>query len=199
MLARLLHIANSAPLDRERFYAMKTRILQRFATQDGVDLQELPGKPCWSCDGSGTFYHLYSGDADTCWKCDGSGWFQSPRYVTLQRWRLGRFVFHQPIDRGYRKPIGIRPTAVIVGYVTHRVYPLSGVRWATLLLGLCFDRGLAILAWNDIYRSWWIVRVSGRRCIDCQRRIWSTRRWRCRVCEFLSDREKSMAFDEIPF
>ncbi len=200
MLARLLHIANSSPLDKERFYAMKSRILHRFASKDGTDLQELPGKPCWSCDGTGIFTHIYSGDEDECHKCYGDGWFKRPCYVTLQRWRMGRFVFHEPIDRCWgRPPVGLKQTKTIKGYVEHRRYSYRQVRWATLLLALCFDWPLASLTWNDIYRCWWIVRMTTRRCIDCKRRLWSTRRWKCRACEFLAARAEKMRFDEIPF
>lgn len=195
MLAKLLHIANSSPIDKEAFYPVKTRILKRFAHRDGIDLQELPGNICWSCDGGGLFYH-YSGDSDMCWKCDGSGWYKQPSFVTLQRWRLGRFVFHQPIDRHYGiGPYNIRPKQIIEGYVAHKRYSFHAVRWATLTIGLVFDRDLAQIAWREIYRRWWIVQLCRKRCMDCKRHLWRRRGFRCTAC----DRRVATDIDEIPF
>lgn len=200
MLSLLLHIANSSPIDKELFYAMKTRILQRFARDDGLDLQVLPGKHCWGCDGSGLYYHTYSGDADECYRCGGSGWYRWPTYVTLRRWRLGPRVFHQPIDRCYgTMPIGLVPKVQIEGYVTHRRYSFRAVRWSTLTLGLIFDRRLAGIAAHDIYRRWWIVRLTARRCIDCRRKIWSTIRWRCLLCQRIADRDQELFSGDPPF
>lgn len=184
MLAWLLHIANSSPIDKEAFYPVKTRILKRFAIKDGTDLQELAGKRCWSCDGSGIFVHHYSGDEDYCHKCGGNGWYKSPCYVTLQRWELGRYVFHEPIDRKYcAPPSGLIVRSIVTGYVQHRHYSFRAVRWATLTIGLIFDRDLARIAWREIYHRWWIVQLYRKRCMDCKRHLWRRRGFRCKACE----------------
>lgn len=190
MLAYLLHVANSNPWFRDRFYAMKTRILHRYATSDGYDLQELPGKECWSCHGSGTYYHL-SGDEDTCWKCDGLGWYRRPRWTVLQRWQLGRYSFHEPTKSGHGSaPLDFKPPRnLILGYVKHRDYTTRRVLLATLLIALIFDRELARMAAPEL-----IARLPigypllqryryRRRCARCRRRQWFSRDRVCSKCE----------------
>lgn len=188
MLAYLLHVANSDPWFRDRFYAMKTRILHRFARTDGHDIQELPGAQCWSCHGGGVYYHI-SGDTDQCWKCDGTGWYRQPRWTRLQRWKLGRYSFHEPIDSGYGSPpIKLEtPRAVILGYVRHRDYTTRRVLLATLLLALIFDRGLARLIVPELISrlpiGYPILQRYGRhRCAVCKRRQWLRRDRVCRKC-----------------
>lgn len=190
MLAYLLHVANSDPWFRDRFYAMKARILRRYATPDGHDLQEIPGKECWSCYGSGAYVH-YSGDEDTCRKCDGIGWYRQPRWTKLQRWKLGRYSFHEPIGSGY----GLAPLRdwntpgarnVILGYVRHRDYTTRRVLLATLLLALIFDRELARLIFPELIDRLTIgypklQRFNHRRCAIC-RRGWRWHRGNYYVC-----------------
>ena len=200
MLAWLLHIANSSPIDKRAFYPVKTMILQRFGIKDGLDLQELAGKRCWSCDGSGIFVHTYSGDEECCDRCGGNGWYKSPCYVTLQRWELGRYVFHEPIDRKYcLPPSGIIVRSFLTGYVDHRHYSYRSRLWASFLLGLMFDRDLATIAWPQIVRRYWIVQFWRKRCIDCKRHIWRKPGFRCNACEYIRARDKPEHFDEAPF
>lgn len=197
MIARLLHICNTNPWclnhDKETFYALKQRLLEKHGVPDGYDVQKIEGKPCWSCDGSGTFYH-YSGPPEMCFKCYGSGWFKHPVWVTLKRYRFGRYVFHTPEDRSYQKP---DPDVTnIIGYVRHADYSWRTVQWAAISLTLlCERRFFWPLLWDELRRIW-IVRVSLRRCIDCERHTWSTG-WRCRPCERL--REKGLLAEELPF
>ena len=191
MIARLLHIANSAPhrskMRRDRFYAMKSRILHRFGTADGIDKQYILGKVCYGCGGS---------DEEYCDRCDSSGWWNPPRIVTLRRWRLGKFIFHEPIDCEYRKPLS-HEVFVIYGFVQHESYPLRSVRRSTLILGLLFDWRVA----RDEIASpdgWRIVRAFRRRCQYCNRRLWTTRRWYCkRPC--MPRAVQQLVDDDIPF
>ena len=132
MIARLLHIANSAPptnkAKRERFYAMKQRILRWFGREDGYDLQQIDGKQCWSCGGTGGYYTEHD-----CYKCGGDGWYKSPVWITLKRWKFGRYTFHEPIQRLYRKPdTNSLPSQ---GSESRSLYPVPAIR-----LGIALER-----------------------------------------------------------
>ncbi|MCX6217586.1 hypothetical protein [Spirosoma sp.] len=109
ILAFLLHHANRNPIYRDDFYAIKKKILDYYGTPEGADMQILPGKKCYTCDGTGIYtgYYWQSGEAwhDTCNRC-WRGWYISPKYVVLHRIRLGRYVFHQPGER-YDTPADI--------------------------------------------------------------------------------------------
>jgi len=128
-IGKALHVANSDPdfLDREIFYAEKKTFLNRFARHDGVDLQHIPGKECFTCGGSGWYqgYHSFSGDPwhDTCNRCYGSGWFKHPVWVWLDRFRICDFVFHTPRERLYSAPVSVyQYRSKVTGYVEHRSY-----------------------------------------------------------------------------
>ena len=125
-LGRLLHLANASPPFefRKEFYALKEEILERYGTRDGHDVQHIPGKECYTCDGTGIF-ERYNGDTDYCYRCGGSGWYKSPVWVVLERFRLGRFSFHIPRKRSYTKPDP--DTTRIHGYIKHASYGQCGV------------------------------------------------------------------------
>lgn len=189
MIGRLLHVANSYPgcIDKRRFYAMKDRILSRFGIEDGFDIQHIEGKQCWSCDGTGGLW-----EPGGCWRCL-DGWYKRPVWVTLQRYKLGRYTFHLPRERSYEKP---EPDVTrITGYVEHPDYGYDKPRWATILLGLVFDRELANEGIRDVMRRLRLVRVMSRRCLECRRHLWSTKRWRCRSCQAMINR----VGEEVPF
>lgn len=196
MIARLLHIANtSPPADKkckERFYAMKQRILRRFGAEDGHDIQHIPGKKCWSCDGTGEYYEPHD-----CHKCDGTGWFKSPVWVLLKRWKFGRYTFHEPIKRHYRKPDDdLHDRPIIKGYVEHASYSLKKTYRARLILALLFDWQLLWMMSDN----WWIRKVISRKCHICKRRLWTTKRWQCSTCQVLSDTKTFLEQDdETPF
>lgn len=196
MLSRLLHIANTEPgwINRKQFYTMKTRLLERYGTADGHDIQHILGKACFRCD-----YH-YSGDKDVCWKCYGTGWFKCPKWVTLKRTRLGRYTFHTPTDVSYKKP---EPdTTRIEGYVTHNHYSSRKVVTAHLILCLLFERSLfwwALLRWSDHMPGWRRAKHIFGRCVFCKRRRWRWKKCRCRLCERLAEVEYQKLSDEAPF
>lgn len=134
LLSYLLWLANSDPpyCHRERFYAMKTRILRRYATREGTDLQEIPGKKCWGPYQSGCL-------GRRCRRCEGTGWYAFPFWVKLERWRLGSRLFHIPGSRQYQRPDGL---VGIVGRIEHQHVDHWSAREAALWLALAFDRGL---------------------------------------------------------
>ncbi len=179
MIARLLHIANSRPpaskAKRERFYKMKQRILNWFGTFDGHDLQQIDGKPCWSCEGTGGLYEPHG-----CWKCGGDGWFKSPVWVLLKRWKFGGYTFHEPRTRLYRKPdTNSLDREIIKGYIEHASYPWKDVQRARFILALLFDWKLL---WSET-DNWWIRNVFTRRCGLCNRHLWTVKQWQCSACQ----------------
>lgn len=158
-LGRLLHIANSAPpsgkVRKERFYAMKQKILKRFGAEDGHDIQHISGKECWNCDGIGWW-----DEYDECYKCDGTGWFKHPVWVVLKRWKLGGYKFHEPIKRHYSEPEAeLRDRPVIEGYIEHVSYKWNEIERARFILCLLFD-------WKTLWintENWLIRKVFQRR------------------------------------
>jgi len=179
MIARLLHIANSQPpaskAKRERFYAMKKRILRWFGTEDGHDLQFIEGKKCWSCEGTGGLYEPHG-----CYKCGGDGWWKSPVWILLKRWKFGGYTFHEPMQRFYRKPdTHSHAKPIIEGYIEHASYPWEKVQRARFILALMFDWRLL---WSET-DSWLIRKVISRRCGLCNRHLWTVKKLQCSSCQ----------------
>lgn len=136
--AFLLHHANRSVKDFSfgqylvDFYRVKDAILRKYGKPDGYDIQHIDGKKCHTCRGTGRYdrwdqYGIY--DPSWCWHCGGNGWYKDPQWICLQRYQLGRYVFHRPIKREYgvKNPwtvegmgweVSKRP--VMQGYVEHR-------------------------------------------------------------------------------
>lgn len=102
LLGLPLHVANSRPpvLREQSFYQLKSDLLHRFAEPDGYDIQRII-KTCYACKGTGIYDHRYYGRmrCNRCW----SGIYQDS-LIKLDRWRLGDYVFHEPIDRIEHSP-----------------------------------------------------------------------------------------------
>lgn len=134
LLGFILHVANTSPpigLLKDRFYAMKQRILELFGTLDGHDIQYIT-KRCWGSYG-------YAGcQGEDCPKCGGSGIYNF-FWVKLERWQLGSYTFHRPIDRRQSNPWG---KVTIEGLIEHRRYSGWWANEAQLWLALFFDRSL---------------------------------------------------------
>jgi len=116
-IARLLWLANCEAgnwpdPDKYAFYRLKHRLLQRHATEDGVDWQEITHH-CYACDGTGTWGHWRRDGGGFCYKCNGTGVYRK-FYIRLQKYRLAGRVFHLPGDRlGIRRTTaGVRPESV---------------------------------------------------------------------------------------
>lgn len=112
-LAWLCHLANSGTPTRE-FYELKDRMLREFAEFRGHDIQEIT-RECWGDqrDEHGDWH----GCGPKCRRCGGTGIF-SQRWVRLQRWHWGRYVFHIPDGSTSIKPDSVQ----IVGRIEHRDY-----------------------------------------------------------------------------
>ena len=162
VVSKLLHIANSEPVNRDAFYALKKRLLERYGDNIGIDLQHIPGKPCWTCNGSGIYrgWHLYSGDEweDVCNRCGGSGQYKREFWVVLSKYKFGRFTFHIPGERIYEAPQVLKTGVdAIEGYIEHAHYgdgPEVAYVWLCLLC-----REWEMLRWwfaqNHTAIKWW--------------------------------------------
>lgn len=151
LLPFLLHHANRASKDKS-FYDIKDRILKKYGSQIGYDVQNIKGIKCRSCGGTG--YHAYYSnhypyreyDRSDCWHCI-NGWYRLPQWICLERIRFGKHIFHQPLKREHciRNPwteneIGWNVTSspVIDGYIEHKSSKYSDL--ALLVLYYRYDR-----------------------------------------------------------
>ena len=160
ILSWLLHRANRQTKCKE-FYRIKDKILSRYGTFIGYDVQFIEGKKCYSCHGTGIFrgYNEYSGNSfsDICWNCD-NGWYKRPVWNILSRIRFGQYIFHRPFDRAYKKPEVSSP--IIQGYIEHT--PARYGALALHILFLIYERGYLKRYWNTagfgwrVY--WWLPR-----------------------------------------
>lgn len=156
ILARLLHLANSGhPWRRTEFYAIKERLLRRYATFRGHHMQEIR-KECW---GPRLGWDEY-GDpvrgkcGPTCRQCGGTGLFDI-RWVRLERWRWGKFEFHIPAGDTRVRPAG---HVDIVGRIEHRDYGRlsnEAVLWLYLLAGEWQEFRRVMVCGSCCGRYWW--------------------------------------------
>lgn len=188
-LARLLHVANSRPphTRREEFYALKDRLLKRYAVRDGYHIQEIK-KECWG------YLDTNGCDRSEGCRCYGSG-FYDHFFVRLEVYRWRGYEFHRPVERR------CRPTAApdIVGYIEHRdrgKWPNESVLWLCLLSGEWkLLRQLAGSCWTTA--PWWMIGLQiqrltfwlrqhrPQRCCGCDRWSRATLRYphRCGRCQ----------------
>lgn len=121
-LSILLHHANRQSKAKD-FYSIKDRLLNKYGTIVGYDLQFIEGKECYTCGGTGVFkgfdWCTRRGWRDTCYNCGGSGFYKQHQYIILKRIRFGNYLFHLPMHRYYTKKTveGLKPH--INGYVDH--------------------------------------------------------------------------------
>lgn len=133
-IATVLRWANSDPFatkDREGFYLLKQAICSRWGVLEGHDIQRVVYE-CWTCDGTG-FYEEWD-----CYRC--SGGIHKVLYFELERWRLGRFVFHRPLGKVDAK----ETQATIHGKIKHSASTLA--LCAALALSRAFETSL-FLRW----------------------------------------------------
>lgn len=118
----LMYLANNGE-NKDFWYPLKKKLCDRFGYNDGNDIQELPGKMCNCCYGTGKYEkYTYAGRiVEPCRKCF-DGWYQLPRFVLLRRIKVGRYLFHFPIRSEVsllKVPEQLTSTAYIKGYITH--------------------------------------------------------------------------------
>jgi len=120
ILSWLVHHANRESKN-DYFYRIKNRLLTKYGRFIGYDVQFIEGKKCNSCGGTGEHYRygrygqVY--DYDDCYHCFG-GWYKQPHWNILSRIQFGKYVFHQPKERVYKKPDQLS-LSIIEGYIDH--------------------------------------------------------------------------------
>jgi hypothetical protein len=200
LLPWLLHLANAHPSasGRERFYALKDRLLEQLATEDGHDVQHLMAE-CWGWWAAGEC------TGSTCTKCGGTGiWHE--RWVLLRRYRLGRYVFHRPVmTRHFPPPAGdSAPHALIEGRIEHADIGRRSSNEARLWLALLLDRRLFVIevrsgrilnpGWFPLSRIQWAL--FGLAKLGHRARKWWFRLFPiCYVCRERSVREAGLCWD----
>lgn len=132
ILSWLLHHANRYGKNHH-FYSIKSRILKNYGELVGYDVQEIEGKRCYSCNGTGIWNGWHPGQRDTCWNCYG-GWYKRPEWNTLQVYQFGIYRFHIPYERLYYKP---EIKSVIQGYIQHQSSYWS--HFARIMIFMLFD------------------------------------------------------------
>ncbi len=209
ILARLLHLANSSPpiCRRDEFYALKDRLLLRYAERLPKDqIQEIK-KECW-----GRYQEGCPGPS--CRRCGGSGvWDLFCVRLAVYQW--GRYRFHRPIERRCR----LSAAPDIIGYVKHKDYgrkPREAVLWLYLLTGEWRLLRKQLIGSCIHGAAWWMVGLhvqrivswarqrAPKRCISCEKvRFGKGYPHQCRTCwsEMFSRPKLALegGDDDIPF
>ncbi len=203
--SRLLHLANADPGDRRSFYELKERLLRRYATFWGNDIQEIV-KECWGdqVDEHGDRY----GCGPQCRRCGGTGVWER-KWIVLQRWHWGGYVFHVPEGRTYQKPESVQ----IHGRIEHPDYGRASREAELWLYLLCREWRKW---WHAVSTScymrpgWWPMcrlqkvamrlrtNFSWRRCSDCNCLFltWGSGWLVCKTCR---EPKPVAGRDEVPF
>ncbi len=137
----LLHNANrDIPfLAKSQFYELKTRLLKKYATKVGTDIQHIK-KDCWSCDSTGVFKSEWK-MPEPCWSCYGTGVYEE-FWTRLDKYKLGKWYFHNPVERMYKyEPLFEGESLPIIeGYIHHKAPKYRLGKECALWLFLLFDR-----------------------------------------------------------
>ena len=137
----LLHYANrDIPfLARSQFYKLKTRLLLKYATKTGTDIQHIK-KECYHCGGTGTFKCDWK-LPEPCWRCMGSGVYDE-FWSRLDKYNLGKWYFHNPVEIMYVYEPLFEGEALpmIEGYIHHKTPKYRLGKECALWLFLLFDR-----------------------------------------------------------
>lgn len=152
ILSWLLHHANKYDKS-EHFYLLKRSLLKKYGGLVGYDVQEIEGKKCFTCNGTG-IYIGYLGRAyqDTCRNCYG-GWYKRPEWNTLQLYKFGKYLFHVPHERLYYKPAITSSTKIINGYISHNRSYWS--HFARVMIFMLLDfKGYGKRWWFNLGAGW---------------------------------------------
>jgi len=190
VLVRLLHYANSHPpmIGRREFYALKYRLLKRYATQDWYDMQHIV-RECYG-------WNFLGCDKDKTCKCRGTGIYIE-KWIPLRRYEWKGFRFHIPESPLLRRPDSWS-REIIEGLVKHANYgKASGeaLLWILLICGefRLFARQMKSTCWcgwtwlplvNLQKLTFWARCMFERRTCYCGKRFtaWGSGWCVCRKC-----------------
>jgi hypothetical protein len=126
ILSWLLHHANRNVdySNKRHFYPIKNKILAKYGKHIKYDVQFISGVRCFSCNGTGIHHYTYDNygfirDSIDCWNCSGTGWYKPPVWNILDKIKLGKYYFHNPYQRCYKRPELQEDNEIIEGYITH--------------------------------------------------------------------------------
>lgn len=168
IIGHLMYLANNEGI-KQPWYALKDKLLDRYGSNDGYDLQYLPGKQCFSCNGTGIYtqYSTWRENHEYCYNCN-HGWYKLPSYVVLERIRVGKYVFHRPVKR-YNAPkqlheVDIPCSVVIEGYISHYRKKYGYLAYNVLFLVFETKKYLVEIKnrRTDRYKYWWMPKISIR-------------------------------------
>jgi len=147
LLGFLIHHGNTDPLDKDAFYRIKDKILRRWGTVVGFDVQHLPGMKCNCCRNGYHWHWIYDWGAygwEKCWHCGGTSWYKQERWILLLRYRLGNHDLHRPVSflkgEWSNKPSSLLAGRFIEGFINHSNSPHHLNRECALWLFLFYDR-----------------------------------------------------------
>lgn len=151
ILSLLLHYANRTRFDKKivRFYDIKNMLLSKYGIFERYDLQFIEGKKCFSCNGTG-IYSDWFGKDDICYNCY-SGWYKRPFWSLLEVIRFGKYTFHRPKKKLYKKPEDLQVN--IEGYIQHKE-PKYGFIAMLIILFLYDKKSMKIYFNVELSNGW---------------------------------------------
>jgi len=158
MLPFILHHANKSK--NPHLYKIKDRLLSQ-GTLIGYDIQHIPGKLCYSCNGTGIHHYSSYNTPEPCWNCI-NGWYKLPQWICLKRIKYGLYEFHSPAKREIQEEnpwthdnmgfiVSERP--IIEGYIAHSPSKLTHICQAILFIR--YDTRRYLKQQRNIL-NWWI-------------------------------------------
>lgn len=153
ILSWLLHHANRNCKDNI-FYSIKNKILKKYGTFLYYDVQFIKGKRCWC--GDGIYDYTWDMEPIECYKCGGTSWYKIPVYNILEKIQFGKYYFHSPFKKSYKKPaeyMNLYPGSVIEGYIEHNLSKYGN--FALNCLYLLFDFKGYLKRWSTNIGTGW--------------------------------------------
>lgn len=184
ILSWLVHHANMAGKD-ENFYKIKNMILKKYGRLICYDVQFIEGSKCWSCNGTGRYkypkwdYSAKSYYYEDCYVCY-NGWYKRPTWNILARIKFGKYEFHQPFQRVYKKPEMSNP--FIEGYIEHKRSRFT--YFSKHVLFLLYEKGYLKRWWNETGNGWFSY-------------WWKPRNWISNMVHIIKRGSKSIPFQNI--
>ncbi len=164
ILSWILHRANRE-FCNEYFYKIKNKILIKYGKHLGYDVQFIEGKKCYSCGGTGIHHNYYHNEwqQDVCYHCF-NGWYKDPVWNILSRVEFGKYIFHQPYQRAYKKPE--ISTNIIDGYISHTKIKYGAT--CQFVLFLLYEKGYLKRYYKETgigWRTYWYYPQNWIPCI----------------------------------
>jgi len=152
-LGFILHHSNrnfSSPI----FYENKKKCLEKHGQKIKFNIQEFPEIYCNRCGGSGIHESPFGSYQDDCWHCF-NGIYKRKSWVILQKYQLGNYVFHIPLERVYVNPV-LKTYDYIDGYIEHKFSKKAPA--CHFIFMLLYQEEWLSIWWKETgngWRAWW--------------------------------------------